>query len=68
MCKHFLYLARQKAKRVDPSVKAEADKWIGRYRQYMPNREDVFIRNLKAGQTFFVGCWIQRSTIIRTAD
>ena len=58
----------QKAKRVDPSVKAEADKWIGRYRQYMPSREDVFIRSLKAGQSFYVGCWIQRSTTIRTAD
>jgi tetratricopeptide (TPR) repeat protein len=58
----------QKAKRVDPSVAAEANKWINRYSQYMPNREDVFIRNLKAGQNFYVGCWIQRSTKIRTSD
>ncbi len=60
--------AWQKAKRIDPSVSEQANKLIGRYRQYMPNREDVFIRNLKAGESFFVPCWIQRSTVIRTAD
>ena len=60
--------AWQKAKRIDPSVREQANKLIGRYRQYMPNREDVFIRNLKAGESFFVPCWIQRSTVIRTAD
>jgi tetratricopeptide (TPR) repeat protein len=58
----------QKARSIDPSVRVEADKLIARYRQYMPNREDVFLRTLKAGQSFFVGCWIQRSTQIRTAD
>ena len=57
-----------KAKRVDPSVAAEANKWIGRYRQYMPKKEDVFIRNLKVGTSFRVGCWIQETTTIRTAD
>lgn len=57
-----------KAKRVDPSVAAEANKWIGRYRKFMPKKEDVFIRNLKAGQSFRVGCWIQETTVIRTAD
>lgn len=57
-----------KARRIDPSSAAEANKWIGRYSQYMPKREDVFIRNLAAGQSFYVGCWIQESTTIRTAD
>lgn len=57
-----------KAKSIDPEAAAEANKWIRRYAQYMPNKEDVFIRNLKSGQNFFVGCWIQRSTRIRTAD
>ncbi|HKK78961.1 MAG TPA: hypothetical protein VJ933_05000 [Phaeodactylibacter sp.] len=58
----------QKARSVDPEVRQEADKLIARYRQFMPSKEDVFIRNLKAGQSFYVGCWIQRSTRIRTAD
>ncbi|MCI5082250.1 MAG: hypothetical protein MRY78_11165 [Saprospiraceae bacterium] len=57
-----------KAKRIDPSVSAEANKWIGRYSQYMPKKEDVFIRNLKVGDSFRVGCWIQETTRIRTAD
>ncbi len=57
-----------KAKNVDSSVAAEANKLIRRYRQFMPSKEDVFQRNLKAGDSFTVGCWIQRKTIIRTAD
>lgn len=57
-----------KAKSIDPDAAAEANKWINRYAQYMPTKEDVFIRNLKAGQNFSVGCWIQRTTRIRTAD
>ncbi|GJM32341.1 MAG: hypothetical protein DHS20C18_13420 [Saprospiraceae bacterium] len=57
-----------KAKSVDPSAAREANKWISQYAKYMPSREDVFIRNLKAGDTFQVGCWIQETTRIRTAD
>lgn len=57
-----------KAKSIDPNVAAEANKWINRYAQYMPTKEDIFLRNLKAGESFYVGCWIQRSTRIRTAD
>lgn len=57
-----------KAKKVDSSVAAEANKWINRYSQYMPTKEDVFIRNLKVGSSYKVPCWIQATTIIRTAD
>ncbi len=57
-----------KAKSIDPSVAAEANKWIGQYSQYMPKKEDVFQRLKKVGESYFVGCWIQRSTHIRTAD
>lgn len=57
-----------KAKTVDPSFSEEANKWIRQYRQYMPKKEDVFIRNLKPNQSFSVGCWIQERTKIRTAD
>lgn len=56
----------QRAKRVDSSVSAEANEYINRYRQYMPSREDVFQRNLKEGDSFTVGCWIQETTTIRT--
>jgi tetratricopeptide (TPR) repeat protein len=60
--------AWNRAKRIDPSVAGEANKWIGRYARYMPSKEDVFQRNLSTGQSFRVGCWIQETTTIRTAD
>ena len=56
-----------KAKRVDPSAAAEANKWIGQYAQYMPEKGDVFLRNLKVGDSYFIPCWIQRSTTIRVS-
>ncbi len=56
-----------KAKSVDPSSTAEANKWIGKYAQYMPSREDIFQRSLQEGGTYKVSCWIQRNTKIRAA-
>ncbi|NND05727.1 MAG: hypothetical protein HKN87_05050 [Saprospiraceae bacterium] len=55
------------AKRIDPTASAEANKWINTYAQYMPDKEDVFQRNLNEGDVFRVGCWIQENTRIRTA-
>lgn len=57
-----------KAKSVDPSVAAEANKWINQYSQYMPSKEDIFQRTLQEGQPFRVGCWIQETTRIRAAN
>ena len=57
-----------RAKTVDPSVTAEANKWINQYAQYMPSIEDIFQRTLKEGDTFRVGCWIQETTRIRAAN
>jgi hypothetical protein len=56
-----------KAKRVDSAAAAEANKYINRYTQFMPSREDIFQRTLKEGDTFRVGCWIQETTVIRAA-
>jgi len=56
------------AKRRDPAVADEANKWIGRYSKYMPTKEDVFFRRLEAGQSYYVPCWIKESTTIRTSD
>ncbi len=55
------------AKQVDSGATTEANKWIGRYSQYMPSVEEVFQRNLKEGDSYYVGCWIQQSTTIRAA-
>ena len=57
-----------KAKSVDSKVANEANSLINRYLQYMPKKEDIFFRNLKAGDSFFVPCWIQETTTIRTSD
>ena len=57
-----------KAKNIDPSSASEARKWINQYSQYMPTKADVFQRGKKIGDTFYVPCWIQRSTKIRVAN
>ncbi len=58
----------QRARSVDPGAAAEANRLINRYTQYMPNKEDIFQRSLRAGQSYYVGCWIQENTTIRTSD
>ena len=57
-----------KAKSIDPTAAPEANKFINRYSQYMPNREDIFIRSLKVGADYKIPCWIQRTTKIRASD
>lgn len=57
----------EQAKRIDPSAAREANKWIAQYEQYMPDRSEVFSRLLKDGDSFFVGCWIQERTTVRSA-
>ncbi|MEL6122594.1 MAG: hypothetical protein AAFR14_02645 [Bacteroidota bacterium] len=55
------------AKKIDPAVSDEANEWITRYRQYMPDREAIFLRQLNEGDAFIVPCWIQERTSIRAA-
>lgn len=57
-----------KAKSIDNKVAGEANALINRYLQYMPKKEDIFFRNLKAGQNYYIPCWIQETTTIRTSD
>lgn len=52
----------------DPATAAEAQKFITTYSQYMPKKEDIFQRSIKAGSTYKVGCWIKETTTVRTAD
>jgi hypothetical protein len=56
------------AKSVDPSFTSEANKWISRYSQYMPKKEDLFFRGIKEGAKYFVPCWIQEQTTARASD
>jgi len=55
------------AKKIDPSVAAEANKWIAQYKKYMPSTEDIFQRGKSNGDSFTVPCWIQERTTIRAA-
>ena len=54
-----------KAKKVDPSVEAEANELIGRYSQYFPSKEDIFFNGLTVGQSVNVGGWIGETTTLR---
>ena len=57
-----------KAKNIDTKSANEANQLINRYKQYMPSKEDIFFRQIKQGDSFFVPCWIQENTIVRTSD
>lgn len=57
----------RRAKQLDPSVASEANRLIASYQKYMPSVEDIFQRQLNAGDSFRVGCWIQENTTIRPA-
>jgi tetratricopeptide (TPR) repeat protein len=55
-----------KAKQVDPSSAADAEKLIRTYSSYFPSKDDIFFQpDLQAGKSFFVGGWIGESTICR---
>lgn len=56
------------AKKIDPSTTKDANKLINTYKKYMPSKEDLFLRELKLGAKFKVGCWINEHTIVRSAD
>ncbi len=68
--KKYPYLAAydkfQKAKSVDPSVAAKANKGMATAKGLWPKREDAFFENLNDGITVNTGCWIGESTILRT--
>lgn len=55
-----------KAKSVDPSVAAEANKYISTYSQYFPDKQELFMRGI-LNQEYTVGCWINEKTIARPA-
>ena len=52
----------KKAKSVDPSVAAEANKLIATYKAYFPGKEDAFAYNITEGSDVKVGCWINETT------
>ncbi len=54
-----------KAKAVDPSCADKANKYIGKYSAYFPGKENAFFNNVKDGDSFTIGCWINETTKAR---
>ncbi|MDO5035517.1 MAG: tetratricopeptide repeat protein [Porphyromonas sp.] len=59
----------ERARAIDPSISAEANRLIGTYRQHFPSKEDVFMHpDLQEGGSFTVGGWIGETTTIRVSQ
>lgn len=53
------------AKSVDPSVSEDANKYINAYSGQFPDKEELFMRGMKDGDSYSVGCWINETTKVR---
>ncbi|HET6243462.1 MAG: tetratricopeptide repeat protein [Bacteroidetes bacterium] len=56
------------AKSIDASVTNDANARIATYSKYFPLKNDIFFNNLKEGDSYTIGCWINESTKIRARD
>lgn len=54
-----------RAKSVDTSIVGEANKLIGVYSQYFPDKEEAFFYNVTEGSDYTVKGWINRTTKVR---
>jgi len=54
-----------KAKQVDPELEEGMNSLISTYSQYFPTKEDIFFHDLKVGDTYSIGCWINERTVVR---
>ena len=58
----------EKAKAIDPSIKAKADELINAYVHYFPTTEVLFFNGYEEGQDFTIeNCWIKETTKVRAA-
>ncbi len=53
------------AKSIDPAVSDEANSRLSRYSSSLPDKNEGFMRGVKAGQSVSVGCWIGESVKVR---
>lgn len=56
------------AKSIDSEVAEEASSKLSKYYSSMPEKQEGFMRGIKAGQSVKVGCWIGESVQVRFAD
>lgn len=54
-----------RAKAVDPSVAADANKLINSYKELCPTKEDAFMHSITAGTSVTIGGWIGETTTAR---
>ena len=57
-----------KAKSIDNLLTEKANKKISTYSRYFPSKEECLWEDLVEGSSYKVGCWIGRSTKVRTRD
>ncbi len=53
------------ARSIDGSVAEEANRKIGTYNGSLPEKQEGFMRGVKAGQSVRVGCWIGETVKVR---
>jgi tetratricopeptide (TPR) repeat protein len=56
------------AKRVDPEMADAMNKKIAIYKAHFPTRETMFFYNIKPGDKYKVGCWINVTTTARASN
>ena len=55
----------KRAKAVDSEAAKDANEMIVLYSQYFPNAEELFFENMKEGDAYKVGGWINENTTVR---
>ena len=55
----------ERARRAGQDCAIDATQKARDYRRYFPNKEEAFFRDLKEGQTYKVGSWINENTKVR---
>ena len=60
--------AYRKAKSIDNLLAEKANKRISTWSKQFPSKEDCIWEDLEEGSSYKVGCWISRSTKVRTRD
>ena len=65
-CTYYVILDKlQRARAVDSSCAADADKLIATYRRYTPASNELFMLGHKQGDRITIGGWINETTTIR---
>lgn len=68
--KGLIYIAAveqfAKAKAVDASVAADANKEIAKYSKYYPTNKDCFFHGIQDGSSYKIGCWINETVTVKT--